>query len=203
MSEDEKEREIVREMMRPDDKKGRDEALRALDLLKITSNGQSVVSVSGQGHVPVDERDGLREALDHERANHAQTGAELIECQKARESDSVRFTHLQCERDALQERLAAAEGEYIRLGTILQQVQAERSELARQNMELQEKYQRIVAEECPSDEKHCGCVPALREEIGRLKSAVEEANVQREEAVRVAADRQAEIEGVANTEAGG
>ena len=31
---------------------------------------------------------------------------------------------------------------------------------------------RVLSEECPTDELHCGCVPALRREIERLREAI-------------------------------
>lgn len=51
----------------------------------------------------------------------------------------------------------------------IRKVEAERVALQAQLDELQEQHRRIIAEECPTDEKHCGCVPALRGEIGQLQ----------------------------------
>jgi hypothetical protein len=33
--------------------------------------------------------------------------------------------------------------------------------------------QRILSEQCPSDEQHCACVPTLRREVARLREALE------------------------------
>jgi len=47
-------------------------------------------------------------------------------------------------------------------------VSNERDELLTELAEAVEVHARIMAEECPSDEYHCTCVPALRAEINHL-----------------------------------
>lgn len=39
-------------------------------------------------------------------------------------------------------------------------------------VEYQEDFARVLSEDCPSDEKHCGCVPILREKIAELKATI-------------------------------
>ena len=33
-------------------------------------------------------------------------------------------------------------------------------------------YERVASDQCPTDERHCGCVPILRQEIAKLKKDV-------------------------------
>ena len=39
--------------------------------------------------------------------------------------------------------------------------------------DIREAHRKVMAEECPSDEHHCTCVPVLRAEIKRLRGAME------------------------------
>lgn len=56
----------------------------------------------------------------------------------------------------------------------LSRVVAERDELLLERDEAVEVHARIMAEKCPSDEYHCTCVPALREELNTLKAEIDE-----------------------------
>lgn len=56
----------------------------------------------------------------------------------------------------------------------LEKTQAEVTKLTEKLNDWAETYAKIIEDKtCPSDEYHCVCVPALREEISRLRSALE------------------------------
>jgi ribosomal protein L29 len=58
---------------------------------------------------------------------------------------------------------------------ITEQVQTLKAENAELRTELAERdatYRRIIEERCPTDEQHCTCVPALRQEVARLRTAL-------------------------------
>jgi regulator of replication initiation timing len=57
-----------------------------------------------------------------------------------------------------------------RLNKVVEDLQSERDELLAECAEAVEVHSRIMAEKCPSDEYHCTCVPALREELAALKA---------------------------------
>jgi len=49
-------------------------------------------------------------------------------------------------------------------------LRAERDALLQEREEAVEIHSRIMSEECPSDEYHCTCVPALRQELAEMKT---------------------------------
>jgi len=49
-------------------------------------------------------------------------------------------------------------------------LRAERDALLQEREEAVEIHSRIMSEECPSDEYHCTCVPALRQELAEMKA---------------------------------
>ena len=55
-----------------------------------------------------------------------------------------------------------------------------RQQLADKTEELddwREGHRRVMSEDCPSDEKHCACVPTLRRELAKVKPVVETAKI--------------------------
>jgi len=53
------------------------------------------------------------------------------------------------------------------------QVRAENERLTKALDDYHATFERVMNEQCPTDEKHCGCVPILRAEIERLRGALE------------------------------
>jgi len=51
----------------------------------------------------------------------------------------------------------------------IRQLESDLSEARRQLAEWQEAGERVMAEKCPSDEKHCTCVPLLRRQLAALQ----------------------------------
>lgn len=48
----------------------------------------------------------------------------------------------------------------------------ELEELREWKADIEESWQRIMKEQCPSDERHCTCVPFLRMEIAKLREVI-------------------------------
>ena len=74
--------------------------------------------------------------------------AAAVEAREAAEEVQVRMTDAHVET---YERAEAAEAEVGRLKARLD--------------EIADQHRRVMADECPSDEKHCPCVPVLRREV--------------------------------------
>jgi hypothetical protein len=62
---------------------------------------------------------------------------------------------------------------------IVSRLTAERDALKAENEKLvdtlsdwSDQYTMVISDKCPSDEQHCTCVPALREEISKLRTAL-------------------------------
>jgi hypothetical protein len=55
----------------------------------------------------------------------------------------------------------------------LAEARQEIADLRDAETEYAEAYGSVIAEQCPTDEKHCTCVPFLRVEISRLKTELE------------------------------
>jgi len=70
---------------------------------------------------------------------------------------------LEDERNALRAEMEA-------LRAVANGAMAERDALLQTREEAVEIHSRIMSEECPSDEYHCTCVPALRQELAEMKA---------------------------------
>ncbi len=51
----------------------------------------------------------------------------------------------------------------------MQEAEQQISKLKFKLKDWQDSHSRVINEKCPTDEKHCTCVPALRRQIDRLK----------------------------------
>jgi len=76
----------------------------------------------------------------------------------------------------------------------LKVIAEENNRMAEHLQEIYEAQVMVMDEECPTDEKHCACVPILRNEINRLEADVQTANniteivAKREKEIRVERD---------------
>lgn len=61
------------------------------------------------------------------------------------------------------------DGDYVAYSDHQAKVEALEQDLS----DIKETYSRIINEKCAKDEKHCTCVPALREELKRYKDNME------------------------------
>ncbi len=51
-------------------------------------------------------------------------------------------------------------------------LKAENEKLVTTLNDWSDQYTMVISDKCPSDEQHCTCVPALREEISKLRTAL-------------------------------
>jgi hypothetical protein len=54
----------------------------------------------------------------------------------------------------------------------LERLEAENQRLREEIQSRDEWHRAVMDEECPDDEKHCTCVPLLRDEIRQLRKAM-------------------------------
>ena len=88
------------------------------------------------------------------------------------DQNELHFTKVSIEAEKAAEQLATLET------NCTNAIQAN-AELARLNADLQEKldeytevFNRVIAEQCAPDERHCTCVPSLRMEINTLREII-------------------------------
>ena len=74
-------------------------------------------------------------------------------------------------------RTASTLGEVIVLSDSIQsagyaELKAENKKLVTKLNDWSDQYTMVISDKCPSDEQHCACVPVLREEIAKLRTAL-------------------------------
>jgi len=75
--------------------------------------------------------------------------------------------------ELLRERPIFVKQEIAKLKAERDELKDERDELLVERAEAVEIHSRIMSEQCPTDEQHCTCVPALMAEVERLNKAVD------------------------------
>jgi len=76
--------------------------------------------------------------------------------------------------DELRKRIAELEAENERLSQLLHEckaLEAENAELRDVIGDYRSDASRVLDEKCPSDERHCGCVPILRDQLNKYQKA--------------------------------
>lgn len=124
-------------------------------------------------------RDYLQEetndALNKADAEIAALKADLADAQSLAIQYGRNIQALADERDDLKARVAELEKREIWVPTTMEneQLRARVAELEDKLADGKEAYAKVMSENCASDERHCACVPHLRQRIAELEAALE------------------------------
>jgi hypothetical protein len=73
------------------------------------------------------------------------------------------------------------------MGEEIDQLRAENARLREWKTDVENSQRIVLEEKCAPDEKHCGCVPILRQELARLREALDRlVAAEREECAKLA-----------------
>lgn len=75
----------------------------------------------------------------------------------------------------------------------IDKLQSRNMELETELQDIKDSYNKVMEENCPTDEVHCTCVPALRASRTKLEAEVEALEASRDDWHKIADSRSAEI----------